>query len=545
MLHILLSMSRKITGFHLLALAASGILLFCTALGKTSLWANDEPTYAEIAKEMMQSGNWLTPMFNHQVWFCHPPLYMWLTGFTFKFFGWNEITARIFPCIFAILGLFIVYQLASDFWNRETGFLSAVVLATTLQYLIQGRMATMDTMLNAFLLASFYSGWKALETGSDSRKKWWNFFFLSCAIATLAKGIFGLAYPLLIFGIYLLAKGEISRWKEIPWVRGLFLYFLIAAPWFLYETLRYGKDFFSQVFYFYTFKRVVSPILQQSGPIYYYLPVLFFGFFPWSGFLPALSVKAVSLRKDRKIFFLFLWALVTFIFFTLVNTKLPNYIFFLYPPLSMLLAYFWMQFRRREFFAATGLILLILALLAYGLRIVILQKVTWQAAGSHFPQMYFILGILAAGSILAFLLELAGKRKAAFYALALSVCIFWLTSMTKFSPVIEEYKPMKPLANELEKYLHLSPAPVVVYHVSGAVSLLFYDSLSFITLDRREDFLQHWRKEKIYGFLPDRELRRLELEMKPLRRLKHLQTIWLVSNFNPVNPKPARNSMKD
>lgn len=187
------SKSRKPLLFLILAM---GFVLFYAVAGTTSLWDNDEPTYAEIAKEMVVSGHWLTPMFNHEVWFCHPPLYMWLTAGIFKVLGPHELSARFFPCLFALLGMLFLFHWGSRWWNEKVGFMAAIILGTSLQYLVQGGMATMDTMLLGFLLLAFYAAWKGFET---RKLNWWMLFFVACGLATLAKGVFGIAYPLFYF----------------------------------------------------------------------------------------------------------------------------------------------------------------------------------------------------------------------------------------------------------------------------------------------------------------------------------------------------------
>lgn len=515
----------------ILLLVALGFLLFYAAINTTSLWDNDEPTYAEIAKEMVKSGNWLTPTFNYESWFCHPPLYMWLTATAFRTFGWNELTSRLFPSLFAILGMLMVFKFASTWWNEKIGFLAAIVLGTSLQYLIQGGMATMDTMLNTFLLIAFYSAWRGFH---EQGKTWWFVFFISCGLATLAKGVFGLAYPLFIYGLYFAFTRQNYRWREVPWVGGLCLYLAVAAPWFLYETWKNGHPFLYQVFYFYTFKRLITPILDQSGPWYYYFPVLLFGFFPWSGFLPVLSIKSWQERKNDKIAFLSLWTASTFLFFTLVHTKLPNYIFFVYPPLALLLAYFWESLNKKQMVLGMILTLFSLGALAAGLKLFAVQKLLPEELDGNLRRLWPIMGILPLGVLFALLVKLILHRnRFVFAALVVTMSLFWLILHYKFSDIVESYKPMKPLAQELQGYRTLFPAPVLAYHVPGTASLIFYTDTSIVNVNDRNDFLKLWKTEKLYCFIADSTLTTLKESMKPYWALNRKRTIWLVSNFDP------------
>jgi len=525
---------NKKKSFYFYALIVIGAALFWFFLNSTTLWDNDEPIYAEIAKEMVQSGHWLTPMFNHETWFCHPPLYMWLTAGAFRVFGWNELTARLFPTLFAILGLLMVYRFASTLWNRETGFLSALALGSSLQYLVQGRMATMDTMLNTFLLIAIYFGWRGI---TDSKEKWWILFFISCAMATITKGVFGLAYPVFILGLFLWASGRLNKIKPIPWFKGLSLYLLIAAPWFIYESWRFGDSFLYPVFYFYTFKRVVTPILRQSGPIYYYIPILFLGFFPWSGFLPCIAARSWRDRKDEKVLFLSLWGLSTFLLFTLVNTKLPNYIFFLYPPLAMLIGHYWDKLSRKELVSGVVFIFALLGLLTVGLNVLGTRKLLSGELQGYLNNLFPLLGILLAGLAVCFVFGFRENRnRAVFFTLVVSVALFWFALLAWFSPIVEAYKPMKPVALELKHYRAIFPAPVIAYHVAGTASLIFYSDSTMANVDSPELFLSLWRKQKAYAFVDEKTLERLRDSIKPYHLLATRRTLRLISNFNPGKP---------
>lgn len=510
-----------------------GMVVFWFSLGGMSLWDNDEPIYAEIAKEMVQSGHWLTPMFNHELWFCHPPFYMWLTAGACRLFEASEWSARFFPTLFAILGLIVVYRFASYLWNRQAGFLSAFVLGSSLQYLVQGRMATMDTMLNTFLLLAIFSGWRALL---EKKKAWWYSFFIFCALATISKGLFGIAYPIFILGLFLIFRREnAAELKKAPWISGIGLYLLIAAPWFIYESLVFGKAFLYPVFYFYTFKRVVSPILNQSGPIYYYIPILLLGFFPWSGFLPCIAARSWRDRFDPKIFFLSMWGLSTFLLFTFVNTKLPNYIFFLYPPLAMLIGNYWEKLSRKELLTGILFAFALLGLLTIGLDLLGSRKLLLGELHGYLGNLLPILGIFPIGLLLAFIWSFRTRpNKAVFFILVFTVTLFWVTLLFRFSPVVELYKPMKPMALELKRYLAASPASVLAYHVPGTASLTFYSDTSMTNVDNPELFLSYWKKEKLYAFINESTLQNLEPEIKPYRLLAKRRTLRLISNFNPT-----------
>jgi len=137
--------------------------LFVFKLGDSPLWNNDETIYSEMAKEMIKLGDWITLHFNYQIQFDKPPLYLWLIALTFRFFGWNEFTARLWSSIFGIGGVVVVYFLGKNIFDRKTGFLAGLILATSLQYIVQSRLVTHDAALSCFIslaLLFFYLGHK-------------------------------------------------------------------------------------------------------------------------------------------------------------------------------------------------------------------------------------------------------------------------------------------------------------------------------------------------------------------------------------------------
>jgi len=346
------------------------------------------------------------------------------------------------------------------------------------------------------------------------------------------KGFSGLPIPFFIFGLYFTLKREPKKMiHEIPWGKGLPLYLVIAAPWFVYETFTHGNAFLYQVFYFYTFKRVVSSILNQAGGWYYYFPVLLLGFLPWSGFLPALGFKAWHGRKDEKVFFLGFWAVVTFIFFSFVHTKLPNYIFFLYPPLALLLAYFWESFSKKELISGSLLSLLFVGLLVTAVHMFAQKKLLPQEIVGNLNQVTPVLDILMVGCLISFLTALFKQRALVFSGLALTMSVFWLVLHFNYTGIVESYKPMKPLAETLATYRTKTPAPVLAYHVPGTASLIFYSNAPINNVNDPDAFLTLWKTEKYYGFLEEKTLVALGNRLKPYRLIDHKRTLYLIANF--------------
>lgn len=307
--------------------------LFFIGIYRMPLTDPDETFYAETAREMMNRGEWLTPYIFGKPQFEKPPLYYWLVIFGFKAFGVSESSARVASAVFGVIGVIGVYFLGKILLNRRCGFLSGVILATSVIYTVLSRACVTDIVLTVFILYAFL------------------FFFykryllsaVMLVLAVLTKGPIGLFLPFAIIGAYLLFAKELKKLKEIPFIRGALLFLAVALPWYFLMYKAHGKEFINVFFGFHNVMRFLEPEHKIGDVFYYYAPVALGGFFPWSVFLPlgiwqAFREKEGSIKKTN--IFLALWILVIFLFFSFSRTKLPTYIFPLYPALALLVSRF-------------------------------------------------------------------------------------------------------------------------------------------------------------------------------------------------------------
>jgi 4-amino-4-deoxy-L-arabinose transferase-like glycosyltransferase len=311
--------------------------LFIYGLGGASLFETDEYIYTQIAKEIVKIGDFVTLHFMGKPWFIHPPLYMWLTAATGAFFGFSETVARIWCAIFGVIGVIFTYLLGKELFSRRAGFIAGVILATTMQYIIQSRIAVFDPPLVALMLAAVYF----FHMGRiHEEKRYFLLFFASMAFAVLMKGPVGLVLPLIVIVTYLIFSGEFRLLFRLNWIKGVLLFLLITSPWYIAEWAIHGKKFMDTMFGFYTFGRFLRPIETHAGPWYYYFIIIPVGFLPWTAFLPAIIGKLLKDRKERNCLFVILWFLIVFVFFSVARTKLPGYVLSIYPFLALGLGYF-------------------------------------------------------------------------------------------------------------------------------------------------------------------------------------------------------------
>lgn len=309
--------------------------LFLIQLGSGTFWERSEPTYAEIAREIVVTGDWLTLHHEFENWYVHPPLYFWLTAMVGSLFGFNEWTTRIVSALFGAGGVLLTYLLGKELFNPRTGFIAALVLMASLEYFILSRIVLMDTLLNFFTLGALYGFLLAYRSKKNRYLLW---MYLSTALAVLSKGPVGIVLPLMLIFFFLLFKKDLAYLLRLFHPMGIVLFLLVVFPWYISQISQHGFEFIKVNLLSYTFGRYFGVVEEQAGPFYFYLPVLLLGFFPWVCYL-ASGWLLLNKERDEAGIFLLACSLVILIFFSLAGTKLPNYIITLFPLMAITLAH--------------------------------------------------------------------------------------------------------------------------------------------------------------------------------------------------------------
>src|SRR5206468_66594 len=331
---------------HLLLLLALCALLFFLGLGTLGLTDRDEGSNAEAAREMVASGDWITPTLNGAPRFAKPILIYWLISGSYLAFGVSEFTARLPSALFGTLLVLMQYAFATRMFGPTAGLRAALMLLLNFEVLALGRMVLTDMVMVFFTTLSIFCFFLAASppAGEGRTKRWYWGFYIGMALATLTKGPVGVLVPLLAVIPYLLLT---HRWREIaPECRlltGTAVFLLIAAPWYAAMFKLHGAGYAASARGD-TLTRFFSVIGGHSGTILFYIPILLLGFFPWSGFLPSALVEALRERQGPQRALQTLcavWVLGVFLFFTLSSTRLPHYIAPLFPGAALLVAASW------------------------------------------------------------------------------------------------------------------------------------------------------------------------------------------------------------
>lgn len=333
---------------QIVALLAVCYVLFFHALGGIGFIGPDEPRYAEVAREMYTSGDYITPRLLGVPWFEKPALMYWLAAIGYKLFGINEAGARFPSALAAAICVFLVYWCGRRLWSRAIGFLAALILASSIGFFAFARAASMDMPLTACLTMALVLFLFAFNDPTPKRMYWLYAFYAALGLGVLAKGPVAVLLPVLSLAGFLVLRGKWDEWRT--WYpKGLWITATVAGPWFLLCTIFNGWQFIQVFFINQNVERFTSTIHGHGRPFYFFLPVLLLLTFPWTFLL----IPTLRRRFGKNEQIMAWWAIVPFVFFSLSGSKLPGYILPMVPPIALLCAKELWQPRSRTFTVAT------------------------------------------------------------------------------------------------------------------------------------------------------------------------------------------------
>lgn len=327
--------SDRIRAWHVALLC---LVLYLPALGTMPLAEPDEGRYAEIPREMLASGDLVTPRLNDVLYFEKPVLYYWMVAGAQQILGRNELAARAVTFLSGLLGILLTFYLGRSLGSRRLGVYASIVLCLTPLWAGFSRINTIDLAVSVMIAATLACFWWASRDGAG-KGPWWALFACS-ALAVLTKGLIGIVLPGGVIFVYLLLT---RRWRlllRVPWISGILLFALIAVPWHALVAQR-NPEFLWFYFIHEHLLRYTTDVAERTGPAWYYLPVLLVGLLPWSGLLPASWSLFRSPRDEQErdaAIFLGSWAGVILLFFSVSKSKLIPYVLPIWPALALLAA---------------------------------------------------------------------------------------------------------------------------------------------------------------------------------------------------------------
>ncbi|WP_346354465.1 glycosyltransferase family 39 protein [Azotosporobacter soli] len=283
-----------------------------------------ESNYALTAKEMLLTGNWLSPQIYGQVWFDKPIMIYWLIAASFKVFGLTEFAARLPAALSSAATVMLAYWFSLKLYRHRQGALyAALVLATALQFWIVARGIITDAVLMLFAsltLAAFYQWW------SEREQYWLDLAFVASGLSVLTKGPVGLVLPGLIILLFSLQS---KQWGWLrPWalLRGVACFTFVVTPWYLAMYSLHGDAFVQTFLGLHNYVRATVSEHPQDNVWYYYLLLMPIALLPWSGIFLRCLMRIRHTRASNGLF-LWLWLGVIIFFYSLMATKYATYAF--------------------------------------------------------------------------------------------------------------------------------------------------------------------------------------------------------------------------
>lgn len=422
-----LSSSTRVIAFFL----AFTLLWFAT-LDFRKLIKADEGRYAEIAREMALSGDWVTPRLNGIKYFEKPPLQYWMTAAAFKAFGEDEWTARLWSGLTGFLGVLLTWFTGRRLFGANAGLLAALVLGSSLLYVAMGHLNTLDMGLCFFLQLALSAFLLANRPGTTRRaeRAWMLLAWAAAALATLSKGFVTLVLPGGALIVYSILNRDWQPWRRLHAALGVVLFLAIVAPW-LVAASRANPGFLHFFVIHEHFERFLTSVHGRYQPWWYFAPVLAVGLVPWTSMaLHALAdvwraAPQGSVDEARPSRFLAVFAVLAFVFFSLSHSKLPSYVLPILPPLALLTGA-WLTRAQRRHLVVHFDIVLVLAIGTLALTPLVSRhadkRTPFEMMNAYENWLIVSALIWCAGALLAARLASRGKRELA--ALAVAIAAF-------------------------------------------------------------------------------------------------------------------------
>ncbi len=319
------------------------VLTFFAGLGSGAITDADEAFYAESAREMVESGDWLTPHYNYEPRFQKPVLYYWFAAATSFIAAPAELTARFWSAMSG-LGLVLVIASCGRRWfDEEIGMLAGAIAATSFGYFAMARMALPDLPLAFFITLSIYAALVATLDRERHSRRWLLLAAGAAALAFLTKGPVGLIIPALVVVPVVLLERRSTNVEVPDLVLAILLFLAIAVPWYAAMWVHHGNAYLAGFFVGDNFDRFATARFNDPRPWWFYIPVLAGGLLPWTPLVVVWVAPIVDFFRRRHDLNtldlrLLMWAALPLIFYTLSVGKQPRYVLPILPPLALLLA---------------------------------------------------------------------------------------------------------------------------------------------------------------------------------------------------------------
>ena len=353
------------SALNIIILALFCYLFLFHNLGIYPLIDIDETRYVNMSRDMFFLKDYVTPYLNFENFLEKPPLYFWLNVITYHVFNDTGVfVSRLSTALLAAFSVFFTYFFgAKTMQSKAYGLICAFVLLSSVWFLLLSHIAILDMGFMTFSMAAIYCAILSEFSKEQNKKFCWYFAYLFMALSVLAKGLIGIIIPAMVVFLCFLAFRKVKElFKPIYIIPGIIIFLLIAAPWHIFVYKAHGIAWFNDYIVKHHFARFIDSSLGlgRKQPFLFYLPIVLLGVMPWTvsfiwqicrgiksaikNYKAAKSIKVwfTSDTNDKKIIlFAVIYALSTFLFFSVSSSKLPTYVLALFPALALIIGYFW------------------------------------------------------------------------------------------------------------------------------------------------------------------------------------------------------------
>jgi 4-amino-4-deoxy-L-arabinose transferase-like glycosyltransferase len=486
-------------------------IYFIIFLGSRNLSIPDEGRYPEIAREMLDSGNWITPTINGVPFLDKPIMYYWLEAISLKIFGVNAWGARMPMAVFGFIGVILTYLFGRKLYSRRVGVIAAAIVASSPVYFLSAHYANLDLEVATFLWISALLMLVGLQQPFPSKARMYYFYgaYAVGGLAFLTKGLMGFVFPAMAIGIWVILLNNWRVLKEIYLPTGIVIFLVISVPWCVLAQMQ-NPDFLYYFFYYQQFARFVGDDFHTSkimGPWFYFL-IMIVGMLPWSIYFTCRLKKGADLfwkdrHKDSKSLFLLIWAVAIFIFFSIPHTKLVGYILPIFVPLALLMAKTSNTMIESDHITkgfkvshAIGSIVLVIV----GLGLLIFPAVQHKIpAGSMYPVFIPTALIMIIGAIISHSFVRKNQLIKSIFISTITIALFNL-GVVLSAPVFDT-KGSEPLTNKVKPLLQKDSIVMSYENYKEDIPFLLQRKVYIVSDWHDPDILKsdNWKREFYFG----------------------------------------------
>jgi 4-amino-4-deoxy-L-arabinose transferase-like glycosyltransferase len=369
-------------------------VLWFVTLNHNALVRPDEGRYAEIPREMLVSGDWITPRLNGLKYFEKPALQYWATASAYTLFGQHEWTARLWSALTGFLGILMVYFTGSRLYGVRAGLIAALVLASSFLYFAIGHINILDMGVTFFMNLSLSALLLAQVSATRAaQRNWMLLCWLAMGLSMLSKGLIGIAIPGAVLIIYSVLARDLQIWQRLHIGWGLLVFAVVTLPWFVLVS-HANPEFLWFFFVHEHFLRYLTPVSGRVHPWFSFFPIVMLGILPW--LFPMLHALWRGWGKGTTLNFspyystnfsanrlLMVWTGFIFIFFSISHSKLVPYILPIFPAMALLMG------ERLNQISGKSLSWQLVATLPFALALFMLAPLATRSASNEVPYALF------------------------------------------------------------------------------------------------------------------------------------------------------------